>query len=108
VDNVRQRGWLHLGPAVDLLVLLLLVLSVIHALRSRTLPGALYVGAGVLLIAASGSLLSAGRYAVVLFPVFVFLATLARRPVLWFAYLVLSSTLQAYLIVRFVNHLWVA
>jgi Gpi18-like mannosyltransferase len=108
VDNVRQYGWLHLGPAVDLLVLLLLIASVIHALRSRAFPNALYVGAGVILIATSGSLLSSGRYALVLFPVFAFLATIARKPALWFAYLALSSTLQAYLIVRFVNNLWVA
>lgn len=108
VNNVRQRGWLHLGPAVDLVVVLLLVAFVIHALRSRTLLNALYVGAGVILIVTSGSLRSSGRFALVLFPVFAFLATLARRRVLWFAYLALSSTLQAYLIVRFVNHFWVA
>ena len=56
----------------------------------------------------SGSLLSSGRYALVLFPVFGFLAVLARRPFVWHAYLLLSSGLQVYLIVRFVNNLWVA
>lgn len=108
VDNVRQRGWLHLGPAVDLLVFLLLIAAVVHALRSRAFADAGYVGAGVTLIAVSGSLLSSGRYALVLFPVFGFLAVAARRPVVWFVYLVISSTLQAYLVVRFVNDLWVA
>jgi hypothetical protein len=108
VDNIRQRGWLHLGPAVDLLVLLVLAAAVVHARRSRTPTSAAYVGSGVLLVTASGSLLSAGRYALVLFPVFGFLAVLARRPIVWTTYLLLSSTLQAYLIVRFVNNLWVA
>ncbi len=108
VENIRQRGWFHVGPAVDLLVVLLLVASVVHALRSGRRTSASYVGSGVTLIAVSGSLLSSGRYALVLFPVFGFLALLARRPVVWYSYLLLSSTLQAYLVVRFVNNLWVA
>lgn len=107
-DNIRNRGWLHLGPAVDLLVFLMLIAAVVYALRSRDLASASYVGSGVALIAASGSLLSAGRYALVLFPVFGVLAVLARRPIVWLAYLALSSSLQVYLVVRFVNDLWVA
>jgi len=107
-DNVRGRGWLHLGPAVDLLVLLLLLAAVVHALRSGRLVDAAYVASGVTLIVGSGSLLSAGRYALVLFPVLGLPAVLVRRPALWVAYLALASALQAYLIVRFVNDLWVA
>lgn len=107
-DNIHNRGWLHLGPAVDLLVFLMLIAAVVYALRSRSLASASYVGSGVALIAASGSLLSAGRYALVLFPVFGVLAVLARRPIVWLAYLALSSALQVYLVVRFVNELWVA
>jgi Gpi18-like mannosyltransferase len=107
-ENIRQRGWLHAGPAVDLLVVLLLVASAAYALHSGRPISASYVGSGVALIAVSGSLLSSGRYALVLFPVFGFLALLARRPVVWYSYLLLSSTLQAYLVVRFVNNLWVA
>jgi hypothetical protein len=108
VENIQQRGWLHLGPAADLLVVLLLAASVVHGLRSRNLSGASYVGSGLVLITVSGSLISSGRYALVLFPVFGFLAVLAQRPFLWYTYLLLSSVLQIYLIVRFVNNLWVA
>jgi Gpi18-like mannosyltransferase len=108
VENIQQRGWLHLGPAVDLLVVLLLAAAVVYGLRSRNLSGASYVGSGLVLITASGSLVSAGRYALVLFPVFGLLAAFAQRPFLWYTYLSLSSVLQVYLIVRFVNNLWVA
>jgi hypothetical protein len=108
VENIQQRGWLHLGPLAEVLVVLLLAAAVVHALRSRNLPGAFYAGSGLVLIMASGALFSTGRYALVLFPVFGFLATLARRPSVWRAYLLLSSGLQVYLIVRFVNNLWVA
>jgi Gpi18-like mannosyltransferase len=107
-DHIRERGWLHSGPAVDLLVLLMLIATVVYALRSRHLADAAYVASGVALIVASGSLLSIGRYALVLFPVFGFLAVLGRRPTLWVAYLTLSSALQLYLILRFANDLWVA
>lgn len=107
-DNIRDRGWLHLGPAVDLLVVLLLFSAVAYAVRSRRPVDAAYVASGLLLVIVSGSLLSAGRYALVLFPIFGFVAVLGRRPVLWTAYLALSCALQVYLIVRFVNDLWVA
>lgn len=107
-ENISHRGWLHLGPAVDLVIVLLLLAAAVQALRSRAPEKTLYVGSGLLLILASGSLLSSGRYALVLFPVFGFLALLARRPLAWRAYLFLSSVLQAYLVVRFVNNLWVA
>ena len=56
----------------------------------------------------SGSLLAAGRYALVLFPIARPLLALRRRPVLWYGYLAGALLLQAYLVVRFVNNLWVA
>lgn len=107
-EHVRQRGWLHLGAAVDLLVVLLLSATVAHALRTHGLDEACYVGVGVVLIALGGQLASSGRYALVLFPVFGFLSTFSRRRFIWPAILLGSSLLQAYLIVRFVNNLWVA
>ncbi len=107
-DNIRDRGWLHLGPAVDLSVVLLLFAAVAYAIRSRRLVDAAYASSGLALILVSGSLLSAGRYALVLFPVFGLLAALGRRPVLWAGYLAASCALQIYLILRFVNNLWVA
>lgn len=107
-DNIRDRGWLHLGPAVDLLVVFLLFAAVAYAVRSRRPVDAAYAASGLTLIILSGSLLSTGRYALVLFPVFGFLAALGRRPVLWAGYLAVSCALQLYLIVRFVNDLWVA
>jgi hypothetical protein len=108
VENIQQRGWFHLGPAADLLVVLLLAAAVVHALRSRNLSAASYVGSGLVLITASGSLLSSGRYALVLFPVSGLFTVLAQRSFVWYTYLLLSSLLQGYLIVRFVNNLWVA
>ena len=107
-NSIRDHGWLHLGPAVDLLALCLLLASVVCALRTRRLDEAAYIASGVTLVVVSGSLLSTGRYALVLFPLFGFLSDLGRRPALWAAYLSLSSALQVYLIVRFVNDLWVA
>lgn len=107
-DNIRDRGWLHLGPAVDLLVVLLLFAAVAYAVRARRLVDAAYAASGLALVLVSGSLLSAGRYALVLFPVFGLLAALRCRPVLWAGYLAASCALQVYLIIRFVNDLWVA
>jgi len=107
-DNIRERGWLHLGPAVDLLVVLLLFAAVAYAVRSRHHVDAAYAASGLALIIVSGSLLSAGRYALVLYPVFGLLGALGRRPVLWAGYLAVSCALQLYLIIRFVNNLWVA
>jgi hypothetical protein len=107
-DNIRDRGWLHLGPAVDLLVVFLLLAAFVFAVRSRRPDDAAYAASGLMLILVSGSLLSAGRYALVLFPVFSLLAALSRRPILWAGYLALSCALQVYLIGRFVNDLWVA
>ncbi len=106
--KILERGPLHLGPLLDLLVVLLLLATVVSSFRSRKLSDSCYTGSGIALIAASGSLASSGRYALVLFPVFEALPTALRRPVVWRCLLLASALLQSYLIVRFVNDLWVA
>ncbi len=109
VENLRERGLLHLGPAVDLLVVVFLIAAAVWLLRRGVTAEALYVAAGTALILISGSLLGAGRYALVLFPALRPLVELGRRRrVLWYGYLAGGVLLQAYLIVRFVNNLWVS
>jgi hypothetical protein len=108
VENIRQRGLLHLGPVVDLLVVLFLIAAAVWCFRRGAVAEGLYVGAGVVLILLSGGLLAAGRYALVLFPMLRPLAELRRHRLAWYGYLVAALLLQAYLIVRFVNNLWVA
>jgi hypothetical protein len=108
VENVRSKGVLHLGAAVDVLVLVLLAAAAVW-LWKRERAEAVYVGAGVLLIVLSGRLIGDGRYALGLFPFFRFLG--AARPsgsVAAAAAGVASALLQGYLVVRFVNNLWVA
>lgn len=107
-ENLRERGLLHLGPAVDLLAVVFLIVAAVWCFRRGAAPEGLYVAAGALLVVGSGSLLAAGRYALVLFPIARPLLALRRRPVLWYAYLAGALLLQAYLVVRFVNNLWVA
>lgn len=107
-ENVRERGLLHLGPAVDLLVVVALVAAVVWLARRGAVAEALYVGAGAALVLLSGSLLGAGRYALVLFPALRPIAALRRHRILWYGYLAGGVLLQTYLIVRFVNNLWVA
>ena len=107
-EKILQRGPLHLGPVLDLLVVLLLLATVAQSVRSRRPDDSWYTGSGIALIAGSGALASSGRYALVLFPVYEALSTLRRQPLVWRAFLLASALLQAYLIVRFVNDLWVA
>lgn len=108
VENIRERGLLHLGPAVDLLVVVFLVVAAVWLVRHGAAAEALYVAAGAALVVLSGGLLGAGRYALVLFPLLRPLTALRRRPALWYGYLAGAALLQVYLIVRFVNNLWVA
>lgn len=107
VSNVVSRGFWHVGPALDVLVVVGLALAGIW-LRKRDREGALYVASGLAMILAGGRLAGAGRYALVLFPIFRVVVALRSRRALWWTWLTASALLQAYLVVRFVNDLWVA
>jgi hypothetical protein len=69
---------------------------------------AAYTASAALIIAASGQLASIGRYAVVLFPVFALLAAGIHRTAIRIPFLLTCALLQIYMIVRFVNEIWVA
>jgi hypothetical protein len=106
--NVREGALWNLGPAVDSGVLLLLLLAITFALWRRRMGEAAYTASAALIIAASGQLASIGRYAVVLFPVFALLAAGIHRTAIRIPFLLTCALLQIYMIVRFVNEIWVA
>ena len=107
-----------LAQAADLAaILFLIIITVLMATRWRNFPVAytLYTAAGLLLVLTKlddqGLLVSVSRYALSMFPVFLFAAAKQRRPLSPWANLLLLATgltAHAVLLVCFARWIWIA
>ncbi|MEX0711649.1 MAG: hypothetical protein WD278_04830 [Pirellulales bacterium] len=111
IDNALQRidnalAQADLGSLTVLLELpclyVLGLASVVLAVERRWHASA-YVALGAALTLLSGSTWGLPRFALLLFPTFVLIASLHRRPAAWYVYLLVGSLLQACALVNYVN-----
>ncbi|MEX2121951.1 MAG: hypothetical protein WD847_20390 [Pirellulales bacterium] len=111
IDNALQRidnalAQADLGSLTVLLELpclyLLALASAVLAVERRWHASA-YVALGAALTLFSGSTWGLPRFALLLFPTFILIARLHRRPAAWYVYLLVGSLLQACALVNYVN-----
>lgn len=99
--NQPQLGTLL--RAMEIPCLFLIVLAIAHCCRRATAPEALYCAFGLALSLVSGSLWGLPRFTLVLFPAFAVLASLQRRRLGWYAYLLAGGIVQTCLLINYVN-----
>ena len=102
-----QQPWL-LNDVVNIsFAVALLVLTVLAAIKLRPSYG-LYAASCYLFVTSWGTLESVPRYVLVIFPAFILLAHLGRKPAFDRAYVALASGLAAFFMIRFALWRWVA
>lgn len=109
LEDVTTGRVFHKSPARTLegFFLLLFAFLAWRLFAEKRRPEALYVILTVLIVLASGTLESAGRYVLPAFPAFAILGSLSVRPWIWRPVLLLSALTQAVYVWIFVHWLWV-
>ncbi len=82
---------------------LLLVVSTAILLWQKKWPEAALVSVTLMLQIVAGPLWGLPRYSILLFPMFMLISRLQRRPMLWHAYLFAGAVLQTAIMINFVN-----
>ncbi len=101
--SIARPGLGTILTALELPCFYLIVAAVALLCARRRWPEATFVaGAGAITLC-SDRLAGLPRYTLVMFPIFVLLARLRSRPVLWGAYLAVGIVMQACLVINFVR-----
>ena len=115
LDTLRDMHWrwgLAESNLIELVATILLIVLGLAALHYLPLAYSSYLAAGIVLPLWSPSivhaLMSMHRFTLVLFPAFVVLALLGRRPVVHVAIVVVSALLTVFFVNQFASWIWVA
>jgi hypothetical protein len=100
---LESVGLGRLYVLLELPTLQLVLVTVAVLCARRKWPEAVFVLSSVLLSLSSGSLWGLPRFVLPLFPVFLILGELSTNRVVWYSYLVVSSSLQVLLIYAYVG-----